>query len=348
MKNSKLWALILAIFWIAALADNLQAATLYRYYTTGQGDGSMAMAVNEHNQVVVNFNDRAFLWTLKDGLTDLGHLGGGKSYGYATNNQGQIVGESYINNTTSHAFLWQNGQIHDLGALSSGVRNLAISINNLGQVIGASLNSNNSISMFQWTQGDLQPLDLQGGFARKIIDDGRMVGSKNNHAWLWTAPGAGQDLGTLPAPYNGNAEAYDINKNGQVVGCAMQLNPPADNASHALSWTQSGGLQDLGTVGNIPGISRALAINNQGYIVGWSDYTTPDGTRTSGCLWTPAGDKFSLDTLVINHPGERIGDGIDINDKGIIVGQGNGGGAAYMLVPQMANLSPGVLLLLLQ
>ena len=199
MKISKLSAWFLTLVLIMGLAGSLQAAPQYRYYTTGQGDGSMAVAVNDNNQAVVNFNDHAYLWTLSGGIQDLGDLGGGKSYAYGINNLGQIVGESFINSTTSHAFLWQSGNIQDLGALSGGVRSMATSINNLGQVVGGTTFSDGTTAPFQWTSADgLQPLDLDGGIAYKIKDDGRMVGQKNNHAWLWNSPGAGQEVGILP------------------------------------------------------------------------------------------------------------------------------------------------------
>jgi probable HAF family extracellular repeat protein len=341
VKTSKLLISFLTWGIIMGLAGSLQAAPRYRYYTTGQGDGSMAVAINDKNQAVVNFDDRAWLWTLSGGFQDLGHLGGGKSYGYGINNLGQIVGESFINSTTSHAFLWQSGQIQDLGALSGGVRSIAASINNLGQVVGVTFYSNDSVSPFIWTlNGALQPLDLDGGIACKIKDDGRMVGQKNNHAWLWNSPGAGQDLGILSG-YS-YAEATDMNQNGLVVGFAGN-NPENDyHPCRAFSWTQSGGLKDLGTPGGPT--SRALAVNKSGYISGWADYT-PDG-HTAGCLWTPSGSAFNLSTLVVNPPGERIGDAIAINAGGVIVGQGNGGGAAYMLVPETADISPLMLLLL--
>ena len=136
MKISKLSTVVLIIGLIMSLSGNVQAAApQYNYYTTGQGNGSKAVAINDAGQAVVNFNDRAYLWTLAGGLTDLGDLGGGKSYGYAINNLGQIVGESYIDATTSHGFLW-DGQIHDLASQSGGVHSVAFSINNLGVVIG--------------------------------------------------------------------------------------------------------------------------------------------------------------------------------------------------------------------
>ena len=304
------------------------------------------MAVNDNGQAVVNFNDHAFLWTLKDGLTDLGHLGGGKSYGYAINNLGQIVGESYVDATTSHAFLWQ-GQISDLGGLSGGVRSIAVSINNLGVIIGGTFFSDNSILPFRWTQNDkLQPMDLQGGIAFKIKDDGRMVGGKNNHAWLWNTPGAGTDLGGLQG--FGYTEAEDINLNGQVVGFAT----PSQNVeypTHAFSWTQDGGLKDLSVTGQDiaePSASLTRAISLAGRV-----FRRVIILRTARVLYGPPGvAKLNLDTLVVNKPvGVTIGDGYAINQNGVILGHGNDNGAAYMLVPaQMPHSSPGPLLLLLQ
>lgn len=338
VKTAKFLVVLLTLGLVMGLAGNLQAALHYRYYTTGQGPGARPQAINDHNQVAVNFNDRAYLWTLSGGLQDLGDLGGGKSEAWGINNLGQIVGESYINSTTSHAFLWQSGQMQDLGVMSGGVGSGGLSINNLGQVIGGTLYSDNSISMFQWTQASgLKPLDLQGGLAFKIIDDGRMVGSKNGHAWLWNAPGAGTDLGTLPTPYNGNAEAHDINKNGQVVGWAMQLNPPTDSASRAFSWTQSGGLKALSTF-TPTSYSRAFGIDNQGNIIGQSD---------GGCLWTADGTMVRLEPLVVNKPaGAIIENANGRNAKGVIVGHGRDNGVPYMLVPTQANAA--VLNLMLQ
>jgi probable HAF family extracellular repeat protein len=350
----KRWIFFLQAFtllWVIGLAGNLQAAApKYYYFTTGEL-GSEAVAINDKNQAVVNFNDRACLWTLNEGLLDLGDPAdyldsGNKSVGYAINHAGQIVGEYYIDADTSHAFIWdpQTKVMTDLTPLSSGVRNIACSINSSGKVVGGAIDPDNATSPWTWTQaGGLQPLDLQGGFPFKIKDDGRMVGQKDNHAWLWLASGAGQDLGTLASPYNGVASASDINKSGRVAGWAMMANLPSDSASHALSWTKKGGLQDLGTVDNTAGYSRAFSISDQNYLVGWSDFNNT--FSTVGCLWIPSGakfKKFNLDTLVINKPeGVTIGDARDINNKGVIVGRGNGDPAdtaAYMLVPPGPNV----------
>jgi probable HAF family extracellular repeat protein len=347
MKTFKLSAVVLILGLTLALSGNVRAAApQYNYYTTGQGNGSQAMAINDAGQAVVNCNGRAYLWTLSGGLTPLGDLGGGETYGYAINNLGQIVGESYIDATTSHGFLW-DGQIHDLGSLSGMVMCKPLSINNLGVVIGYIQLGDPYWSTFIWTQAGglqlmdgLQPID-GGGYATTIKDDGRMVGMKNGHAWLWTAPGPGTDLGGLTG--FGVTWAVDINQTGQVVGFAAN----SENESrHAFSWTEAGGLKDLGVEGRN---SWASGINNQGYVVGWSDFQG-DYLFTRGALWTPGGDLFNLDTLVVDKPlGVEIGDASDINQQGVIVGRGNNYGAAYMLVPNAPDgLAAGVLMLLLQ
>ena len=49
MKTSKLSAVVLILGLILALSGNLQAAApQYKYYTTGQGNGSMAVAINDN------------------------------------------------------------------------------------------------------------------------------------------------------------------------------------------------------------------------------------------------------------------------------------------------------------
>ena len=73
-------------------------------------------------------------------VTDLGTLPGGSgSYAEAINNNGQVVGYSYIGgDSVCHPFLWQSGSgMLDLGTLG-GSYSIAEGINNLGQVVGMS------------------------------------------------------------------------------------------------------------------------------------------------------------------------------------------------------------------
>ena len=106
------------------------------------------------------------------------------------------------------------------------------------------------------------------------------------------------DLGAL----GGNASvAGALNDSGQVAGRIVY----AGGYAHAFSWTQSGGMIDLGTLGgsnssigsnNIYGDPHAL--NDAGQIVGSS--TTANGA-THAFSWTPSGGMIDLGTLGGNY-----------------------------------------------
>ncbi|WP_165229365.1 DUF3466 family protein [Aquisphaera insulae] len=79
-------------------------------------------------------------------VIDLGTLGGKGSTATAINNSGQIVGISQVASGEDRAFLYQNGQMKDLGVLDSdfahtywGVRySQARAINDAGMIVGSS------------------------------------------------------------------------------------------------------------------------------------------------------------------------------------------------------------------
>jgi probable HAF family extracellular repeat protein len=78
---------------------------------------------------------RAVLW--HDGTTvDLGSLGG-SSVALAVNEHRQVVGHSTTADGESHAVLWQDGQVIDLGALAGAeTSSTAVDINDRGQILG--------------------------------------------------------------------------------------------------------------------------------------------------------------------------------------------------------------------
>jgi probable HAF family extracellular repeat protein len=141
--------------------------------------------LSERGQVVGTRTDEhlsrlAFSW-YRGRLTDLpgGALGGSA---YAVNERGQIAGEIALGFGTTHAVVWTNGKLTDLGTLG-GDSSTATGINNLGQVSGTSLTSPSQRHAFVWWRGtftDLTPqftgTSVLADYAG-ITDTGYLIGS---------------------------------------------------------------------------------------------------------------------------------------------------------------------------
>jgi probable HAF family extracellular repeat protein len=127
-----------------------------------------------------------------------------------------------------------------------------------------------------------------------------------------TSPFVTVDLGTL-----GGADTYpqDVSDSGRVIGFTTT---PAGAIQRAFTWTQDGGLVDLGTLAGGTTAS-AEAVNNAGQVVGWS--TSTSGSRAFS--WTEAGGMQDI------GPGY----GQALNEQGQVVAQSaarDDVGAAYL------------------
>ncbi|MBV8726934.1 MAG: DUF3466 family protein [Candidatus Eremiobacteraeota bacterium] len=103
-----------------------------------------------------NFNGHAFLWTSRNGTTDLGTLAGDAvSYAYSINNRNQIVGQSCTPGcASSRAFLYQHGTMYDLNTLldssSAGYSLIfANDISDEGTITGLAVSGAGSILAFR-------------------------------------------------------------------------------------------------------------------------------------------------------------------------------------------------------
>jgi probable HAF family extracellular repeat protein len=275
----------------------------------GAGDYSGAFAINGAGQVVgiAGNNEtpmKAYAWP---GVQSLGTLGGMQSWAYGINAAGQAVGcanppDEAVAEVPEHAFLYTPSLgMLDLNAgldptLGWELKS-ARAINDTGQIVGWGLH-NGQRRAFRWTKGAVEDLGELGGNdsdAAAINAAGQVAGVARaanglEHAFLWTAPGAGgrgggrpadtggmKDLGTLGGTYS---DAAGINAAGQVVGSAA-LPMRFGNFPNAFLYTPGTGLVNLNDRIH-PAfragweLRRANGINDAGQIVGYGQHDGRD------------------------------------------------------------------------
>ena len=163
-------------------------------------------------------------------IMDLGPFGAGSRESIASgiNNSGQVVGYNYF----GAAFLYQNGQMIDLGGLGGTPDTHPADINDRGQVVGTASTPDGTGHAFLYQDGHMTDLGTLGGTSSSawgINDSGQVVGThfvpgsadQGNCcilAFLYTPGGGIQDLGIPGGLLGGGILAHGLNNRGQVVG----------------------------------------------------------------------------------------------------------------------------------
>jgi probable HAF family extracellular repeat protein len=194
--------------------------------TLGTGTDAIAGLINERGQVVAlsytssvqnatcagisafTLTTGSFLWDRKNGMKDIGGLGGTCALANDLNNRGQIVGGSALTgDTTVHPFVWN---------AATGITDLL----------------NPSDSSYGFAEGENAHGDVAGGTCDSVTC----------YAVLWRKSG-GHWQKTNLSTVTDNAFCISINSSEQVVG-----NFAVTNGQAAFLWEDAGPLVDLDTL----------------------------------------------------------------------------------------------------
>jgi probable HAF family extracellular repeat protein len=243
-----------------------------------------------------------------------------------------------------------------LGGPDAGLlgRDGNVEMNELGQVVACSYTNSSpnpvtrtpTLDPFLWDgkMVDLGSLGGTSGCAIFLNNHGQVVGYSNLagdqtfHPFLWER-GQLKDLGTLGGP---TGIAFWINEAGEIVGNADLPGLPGcnnPNVFHGFLW-KDGSITDIGTLAGTD-CSNAASLNSKTQIVGAS--FTLDFSVFNAILWEK-GSLADLNTLVSPGSALHLTEGVDINERGEIVGSGclpDGDCHAVVLIPCDQN-HPGV------
>ena len=265
---------------------------------------------------------------------DLGTLGGEYSSADSINNQGQIVGYSYLRppayndeSVPYHAVLFDStgaGNNIDLGVLG-GTDSMATSINDNGLIVGS--------ASTQQGQYHATLFDISG--SGNNLDLGTLGGESS---WAWSVSNNGHIVGSakiatgtiMPTLFDNSGNANNlaigtysdywgivrgVNDSGQAAGTIRTTNT-SNGLAALFSTSGSDNNTLLGTLPNPRSIwSTGTSINNAGQIVG---YSSANGGGLHATLFDPTGngDNIDMGTLL----GHRSSFAHAINNSGQIVG----------------------------
>jgi probable HAF family extracellular repeat protein len=237
-------------------------------------------------------------WAARDwALVDIGTLGGPGSYGAAVSNSGVVVGCSDTASGGTHAFIYRDGEMQDLGTGTDSPAgdSCALAVNDAGAAAGRSATG----ELVIWNHRSITRLGVSGSVG-DINNAGVVVGSyvegSGNRAFVF-AHGVLTNLGTLDDrdPYASSA-ATSINGRNQIVGTSN---------GHAFLH-EGGSMRDLGTLGGRS--SAARGINAKGEIVGMSsdEFGVPTPFIYDGAMQALPAPSYSA-AIAINNRGQIVG-----------------------------------------
>jgi uncharacterized membrane protein len=218
---------------------------------------------------------------------------------------------------TNQAFVWDaRGGIRGLGVVAGDSASLASGISRDGRrVSGYSIGTSGKRACIWEREGESWkvtglPLSSQLKSTNvPISGDGRFVAAvEGDSPCLWSRDASGrwtrESIGDA-----GSLVPRGVNNSGTVVG--LQYTP--DGSTHAVVWSRSGGLRrPAEPAGYVR--SEALAINNQGVVVGMID--GPNGSQVGPNAFVYEEGRLRI----LEEGGPNFGSATAINDRGQVAG----------------------------
>jgi probable HAF family extracellular repeat protein len=317
--ENRFWEILTFLFVLFLSVGNLfaQQPTINWIPTLG-GNSTHVYGISASGQVVVgtsndsSYEERAFRWTITEGIQNLGTLGGNQSSANSANSDGSvIVGWSRDASDIKRAFIWtQQYGLQDLGA---GDWTDAVDVSDDGSVV--LINNGWDGFAYRWTgSGGLENLGTLGGsqtFAYDMSADGSViVGFSYDslgapYAFRWVSGIGIQKIGTY------YSFAYGVSADGNTV---TGSETGAAGLHRAFRWTQVGGFE-FNIAGNF---SYGLALSGDGSII------VGDGGDGAFRLTGSAGLEYLHQVYSGLLPqNSELTDAVDITPDGLfIVGNG--------------------------
>lgn len=326
---------------VSSAGAQMYSLTDLGYLPNKKENVSTAAAINNWGWVAGTSGGAAFRFAKE--MEEIGPDPNGFSRGFGLDDFGQVVGDAtFVGGSFSHAALFSNGSVRDLGILKgSGPFSRANSINASGQVVGFCSQKFDSegaraflVSVSDGTRGtrmvDLGTLGGQFAQAWGINDSGFVTGNSQTksdfevtHAFIWHGKTGMLDLGTLAGDFS---YGTSINANGHVVGYST-----IDTANDRVHAFLHDGKEmfDLGSLGGASmqsDRSFALGVNGNDQVVGYT-YLPPNPVGADRPIPQQVAFVYSnglmlnLNDLIGDAAKEyRLDSATAINDKGQIVG----------------------------
>jgi probable HAF family extracellular repeat protein len=269
-----------------------------RLLSTIPDEGGYVVGMNDAGEAVGwssgRGGQRAVTWDRLGAIHMLGTLPGyAHSVARGINDRGQIVGYCFNDarrngaalTEQSHAFLWEQGTMRDLGVAPGCRASRAYAINNVGQVAGWVLTADDKTHAMVWENGAMHDIgalaDGTISIATALNDAGQVVGSSDHSdgtvsAFLWQN-GVMHDLGMLPG--STHSKAYAINNLGQITGVSIS-GVDYNGGGQIFVWDCKNGMRDpiaLHQVtqpeeGRLTDNCMAFALNDHDQLLGLTYY----------------------------------------------------------------------------